>query len=523
MSRDDHQPTDDATIRPEGEDQPRGDGGVEPDVSAISSETARSAVAGIDEITATLDQLEVQIAEYRRLLAEEDASSHVAAVGEVDDEALGSIAEEIASDASALYSGELAESELPEPEITSTQSAPSVSNEVGLAVADPTIEAVATVDTDLEPEGLETPAVELPELFEELESQLDIGLHETASICVYVDGEELLSYLSSKEGSGVTPDPPPLFRAFSSGKAMAAATIWRLLDSGTLEVDAPVVRYWPEFAQRGKTSVTVRHVLTHTSGLPHDFGRGDVDWGDWGRMVDILASMPLEYEPGEVIHYHAITFGILVAEIASRATGWRFEDLFEAEVASPLRLTNTRFSVEYEDSETRGRIKKLHVPPGYYDPEMPSKMDWLLDNQIVSPGATCITTADDLARLYATVCNGGVSPDDETWLSEAAAAEVYTVHASAYNIEEMTKSKVGQGVWMFDEQPNRMAASEGSRTFGHGGMGTSIAWGDPDHNVAVAIITDKMQDEQVNGRRLNRISAAIRRDLELPVGSVDEF
>lgn len=479
MSRDNLQPTDNATIRTEGEDQPGVGGGVEPGVSTIRPGTARVALAGIEDIRATLDQLESQIVQYRRLLAEEEASSRVAAVREVDEDEVG-----------------------------------------GVTVAEPPVEAAAF---DVTPEPLETPSAELPELFAELESQLELGLHHSASIAIYVDGQEVLQFLSSKDGSGVTPEPQPLFRAFSSGKAMAAAVVWRLLDSGVLDVDAPVASYWPEFAQRGKTGVTVRHVLTHTAGLPHDFGRGDVDWGDWGRMVDILASMPVEYEPGKVIHYHSITFGILVAEIASRATGLRFAELFEREVATPLHLKDTRFLVDYEDSETRGRVKRLHVPSGYNDPAMPWKMDWLLDNQIVSPGATCITTADDLARLYATVCEGGVTPESERWLSEGAAAEVFAVHACAYDIESMMKLRIGQGVWMFDEQPNRFAAPVGSRAFGHGGMGTSIGWGDPDHNVGVAIITDAMQDEELNGKRLNRVSAAVRRDLGLPVGSVAEF
>ena len=129
---------------------------------------------------------------------------------------------------------------------------------------------------------------------------------------------------------------------------MAAATVWRLLDAGVLEIDAPVASYWPEFAQRGKGKVTLRHVLTHTAGLPRDFGRGDVDWGDWGRMSDILASMDLEYDPGEVIHYHSITFGILVAEIAARASGIPFVELFEREVKSPLNLVDTSFVIDEE-------------------------------------------------------------------------------------------------------------------------------------------------------------------------------
>ena len=497
MSQEHPHQTDETTIGPEGEDKP-------------------SVLDGISRIRTTLDELEAQIAQYRKLLAEEEATTarweaEPSVVEVVDETQLSNIAEEIAADAAALYDPRF------KPEVVTTQQA--------VVEAAPTAIEDAKQDerTVKEQERFAEPKVELPTLFVELQMQLEMGLHRNASVAVFVDGEELLSYLSSEDGSGATPEPPPLFRAFSSGKAMAAATIWRLLDAGTLEIDAPVARYWPEFAQRGKTGVTLRHVLTHTAGLPRDFGRGDVDWGDWGRMIDILASMPLEYEPGKVIHYHAITFGLLVAEIASRATGDTFVDLFDGEVKSPLGLSDTSFTIDLEDREARRRIQSLHVPADYHDQDMPRKMDWLLDNQIVSPGATCITSARDLAKLYATVCAGGRTIEDEVWLSEEAAGNVYTVQAHAYDIESMMPLRIGQGVWFFDDQPNRMAASEESRTFGHGGMGTSIAWGDPDHNIAVAIVTDTMQSEELNGKRLNRISGAVRRDLELPLGVVEEI
>ena len=490
---------------------------------------------GIRDIIATLDQLELQIAEYRKVLVQEESSSMgsarygATAVGppsvvQVDEQELGSVAEEIAAEAATLFDDQVDIEYLPKIGAPAPDAAVGDLADTAVAVAQPIVDSEQVEDEVLDaPEPLKTPDVDLPNLFAELRSQLEMGLHETASVSIYVDGKELLAYLSAKTGSGVTPEPQPLFRAFSSGKAMAAATVWRLLDDGVLEIDAPVARYWPEFAQRGKSNVTVRHVLTHTAGLPRDYGRGDVDWGDWGRMSDILASMPLDYEPGEVIHYHSITFGILVAEIVSRATGLRFVNLFEREVATPLNLSDTRFVVDYGDLKTRARVLGLKVPDGYGDPEMPAKMDWLLDNQVISPGASCITTARDLAKLYSTLCNDGVSPEGESWLSAAATAEVFATHASAYDIESMEKSRVGQGVWMFDDQPNRTAAAEGSVTFGHGGMGSSIAWGDPDHNVGVAIITDTMQDDEFNGRRLNRISAAIRRDLDLPIGSVSEL
>ena len=512
---------------------------------------AKSAGSGIEmqvglaDIQSTLDQLEEQIAAYRRMLAEQEATveeptetgaQETQLVG-IDDEELGSVAASIASDYAAFFTGlgAVADAALDE-----TEDVEDAGDEVGQAlVADDADEddafvAVAervsvveemdvAVALEEEEVGLAAPSVEMPELFAELDRQMEMGLHRNALVAVFEDGQEHLDYLSSVDGSGVTPEPQPMFRAFSCGKAMTAAVIWRLLDAGILGIDAPVVEYWPEFAQRGKSKVTIRHVLTHTAGLPHDFGRGDVDWGDWGRMMDILASMDLEYEPGEVIHYHSITFGLLVAEIASRATGVEFEELFGREVKSPLGLTDTCFSIGADDADARNRVQKLYTAEDYFDLEMPSKMDWLMDNQIVTPGGSCITTARDLGRLYAAVCNGGVGGDGEVWLSEGAAASVYETHASAYNITEMTKNRVGQGVWMYDEQPNRMATLSATSVFGHGGMGTSIAWGDPEYGVSAAILTDTMLQEGLNGARLNRISAAIRWDLGLPVGSVGEI
>ncbi len=476
------------------------------------------------DIQATLAKLEEQIGAYRRMLAEQEvaaslerteadreAKKEASPLGGIDEEELGDVAESIASDYVAFFAG-----------LDAVAEAAVKGERNGV---DSEVERVASDAVEVEEEevGLAEPSVELPELFGELESQLAMGLHRNASVAVYESGEEHLVYLSSDTGSGVTPEPQPLFRAFSSGKAMAAAVIWRLLDAGVVGIDSPVVDYWPEFAQRGKSKVTVRHVLTHTAGLPRDYGRGDVDWGDWGRMSDILASMDLEYEPGEVIHYHAITFGLLVGEIASRATGVAFEELFDREVRDPLGLVDTRFSIGADDVDARSRVQRLYTADDYHDLEMPMKMDWLLDNQIVSPGASCITSARDLGRLYAAVCNGGVGCDGEVWLSQGAAANVFATHASAYNIEEMSRVRVGQGIWMFDDQPNRMGAPSGSSAFGHGGMGSSITWGDPENGLSVAIITDTMQEEELNGTRLNRISAAVRRDMGLEVGSVADF
>lgn len=395
------------------------------------------------------------------------------------------------------------------------------------------------------------------ETIAELELQLELGLHRCASVAVYVAGRKVFGFTSGSPKSIVSNEiaifddqHPPLFRAFSCGKALVAATIWRLIDARVVDIDAPVAKYWPEFAQRRKSTITIRHALTHSAGLPYDFARADADWVDWGRMCDIIASIPAETTPGSVIQYHTMTFGWIVGELAARATGLSFTEAFEREVKNPLRLNDTHFTISNDDHNTLKRIADLTVASEFPDQQMPFKMQWLLDTEVNAPGGSCISTASDLAKLLATVSNQGKTasatpyphdnhnsnhndhtshdPDDEGnndhWISSETASDVYAVHMHGYDIDDMTEERVGQGVWRLNVyQPNRAGAPENATVFGHGGMGTSIVWGDTDANVAFACLTDTLQPEELNYRRLNRISAAVRRDLSLETGQLAQL
>lgn len=433
-----------------------------------------------------------------------------------------------------------------------------VENEIGNEEADEREDKDAT-DIEEEYKYLD---YEFTETISELETQLELGLHRCASVAVYVAGRKVLDFTSGSPKSIVNDEiaifddqHPPLFRAFSCGKTLVAATIWRLIDAGAVDIDAPVAKYWPEFAQRRKSTITVRHALTHSAGLPYDFARADADWVDWGRMCDIIASIPTETAPGSVIQYHTMTFGWIVGELAAHATGLSFTEAFEREVKNPLKLNDTHFTISNHDHNTLNRIADLAVASEFPDQQMPFKMQWLLDTEVNAPGGSCISTASDLARLLATVSNRGktvsaVTPDphdgqddnnnrdhdDDThheaghgannghWLSPETASDVHAVHMHGYDIEDMTEERVGQGVWRLNVyQPNRAGAPEDAIVFGHGGMGTSIVWGDPDANVGFACLTDTLQPEELNYRRLNRISAAVRRDLGLETGQLAQL
>ncbi|MFI8277967.1 serine hydrolase domain-containing protein [Streptomyces sp. NPDC085929] len=105
---------------------------------------------------------------------------------------------------------------------------------------------------------------------------------------------------------------------------MTALCMLILADRGELDLSAPVAAYGPEFAPTGKESVLVRHVLSHTAGLPDLAGLTVVEeLYDWESVTAGLAAQAPEWEPGTAADYHALTFGFLVGEIVRRISGLR--------------------------------------------------------------------------------------------------------------------------------------------------------------------------------------------------------
>ena len=130
--------------------------------------------------------------------------------------------------------------------------------------------------------------------------------------------------------------------------------------AGELDVDAPVARYWPEFAANGKEGVLVRHLLSHTAGLsgweePVTFE----DICDWEKATSLLAAQAPWWEPGTASGYHALTQGYLVGEVVRRVTGESLGTFLAKEVAGPL---GADFHVGLAP-EDFGRVANVIPPP----------------------------------------------------------------------------------------------------------------------------------------------------------------
>lgn len=187
----------------------------------------------------------------------------------------------------------------------------------------------------------------------------DVG----ASAAVFVDGE-LVADLWGGYADAARTIPwqrDTVVNVYSVSKTMLALSTLILTDRGVLDLDAPVCRYWPEFAAAGKEDVLVRHVLAHTAGLPHIDGMvAEEELYDWPGVTARLAAQPARWEPGALAGYHSMSQGFILGEVMRRVTGRRPGAFFAQEVAGPLGA-DFQFTLAAADD---ARFAAGIAPPG---------------------------------------------------------------------------------------------------------------------------------------------------------------
>jgi CubicO group peptidase (beta-lactamase class C family) len=164
------------------------------------------------------------------------------------------------------------------------------------------------------------------------------------AFCAYVDGRPVVDLWGGTAQPGSAWEAGTTTVIMSATKGLASLCLQILADRGELDLDSPVVRYWPEFGQNGKERTLVRHITLHTAGvlsfpgdtdlLQHD-GTG---WDDYDAIAAGLAAAAPEWEPGTRHGYHALTYGWLAAELVRRVSGRTVGVFFDEEVARPLGL-----------------------------------------------------------------------------------------------------------------------------------------------------------------------------------------
>lgn len=165
----------------------------------------------------------------------------------------------------------------------------------------------------------------------------DVG----ASVAIIIDDEVVVDLWGGTATFDDGVDKPwqsdTIINVWSTTKTMTALSALLLADRGDLDVDAPVARYWPEFAANGKDGVLVRHLLSHSAGLSGwQEPLEPADLYDWDKCTSLLAAQAPWWEPGTQSGYHAITQGYLVGELVRRVSGVKVGSFFADQIADPL-------------------------------------------------------------------------------------------------------------------------------------------------------------------------------------------
>lgn len=335
----------------------------------------------------------------------------------------------------------------------------------------------------------------------------------------------------------------------STTKGATAICAHMLAQRGELDLDAPVVQYWPEFGANGKDQIPVRWLLSHQVGLPIVDGPLTFEQAcAWDPVIRALEAQEPLWQPGTAHVYHSVTFGFLVGEIVRRISGKSLGTFFADEVAAPLglsawiglpeeqehrvaRIENAApFSVEELiagmikvtglDADTvtawvkavwgpdsvqarAGELGGALTTPDYFTTRAWRAAEF--------PAANMLADARSLARMYAATvsCVDGVRLLDPSTVERMTV--VQTDRTPMYglppglNIPADRSFYMSLGFWR--ACPPMPMVGPGS--FGHPGSGGSIAFADPDAGVGFGYVTN-LWNFRPDDPRAQNLAKAVR-------------
>jgi len=340
-------------------------------------------------------------------------------------------------------------------------------------------------------------------------ANFDAGLELGASLAVSVGGRNVVDLWGGWLDAAKTRswERDSLVCVFSCTKGVAAvATMWAV-EQGLVDLDAPVAKYWPEFAAAGKGDIPVRWLLTHEAALPAISGRLPAgSLSDWRLMCDALAAQEPWWEPGTTHGYHGVTFGHLVGEVLRRATGRTCGQLVRDELGAPLgadllmpldpaddaRVSDLVVDMSRDgtffdrwDPKTSLGPRAFGNPPDANDPNHCMTDTW---KRAEIPAANMYSNARGLDRLFSALAGGGRLGEVEVASPELVAEfGRCQVRGEDKVMELPTAFALG-----FEHTIPEWPFGPGARTYGHNGSGGSLGIVDPDAGVSLGYAMNRL-------------------------------
>lgn len=320
-----------------------------------------------------------------------------------------------------------------------------------------------------------------------------------ASLCVYVNGRCVLDLHGGEAAPGRAWTGETLVNVWSAGKGVVATAVAMLADRGLLSYEAPVARYWPEFAQGDKQDITVAQLMSHQAGVNGYVEPTTIaDLRNWNVATSRLAAQAPFWTPGESTSYHAITYGFLAGELIRRASGKSVGKFVTDEISGPLQA-EIFFGVPASE---RARISPIRGPKAaralaegmnpiaqravinpQVTAELPNDEAWIAAEM---PAINGHATAAGLAKLYAALAGGGRLGDVQLMSREG-------VERMRKPLSTRPDLMLGARSWGAGVVLNADGGyGPNPRTFGHSGWGGSFGCADPEAGIGIGYVHNQM-------------------------------
>jgi CubicO group peptidase (beta-lactamase class C family) len=303
-----------------------------------------------------------------------------------------------------------------------------------------------------------------------------------------------------------SPDERTLWDLASLTKVVGMTTaMMQLVEQDRVELDAPVMRYLPEFAGEGKERVTIRHLLTHSSGLP--------SWRPLYKeataadtAVAIVFATPLDTVPGARMVYSDLG-AILLGKVVERVSGETLDAHLARHVFGPLGMTSTLYR---PDASLRDRIAPTEFDPWrqrHIRGEVHDENAFMLGG--VSGHAGLFSTAADLARFARMMLSGGTL--DGVRVLRASTIAQFTA------VQDPGLSHRALG-WETPSGQNSAGRRMSARAFGHTGFTGTSLWMDPEAGTFVILLTNRVNPSRQN-TRIGQVRVALADAVMAALGS----
>ncbi|WP_394559074.1 serine hydrolase domain-containing protein [Aquipseudomonas alcaligenes] len=348
-----------------------------------------------------------------------------------------------------------------------------------------------------------------------------------AALCVQIGGETVVDIwagTADKDGAEAW-HTDTILNLFSCTKTFAAVAALQLVEQGKLELDAPVARWWPEFAAAGKERVTLRQLLSHRAGLPALRAQLPAEaLYDWQQMTTALAAEQPWWTPDEAHGYSPITYGWLVGELLRRVEGRGPGETIAARIAQPLGLDFhvglaeaefprvahiARKKGEMGDAAAQRLFKCMMSEPtslttrAFANPPSiltsTNKPEWRLMQQ---PAANGHGNARSLAGFYAALLDGRL-------LESELLGEMTREHSCGEDRTLLTSTRLGLGCMLDQADVANATYGLGRKSFGHPGAGGSVGFADPEREVAFGFVTNSLGPYVLMDPRAQKLARAL--------------